>query len=48
MKLQYILLIACWILCIIGSVKGYYSDDAVVLSAMLLIIGSMIMNKEEK
>ena len=43
---QYALLVICWIACIIGVVKGYYTTEIIPISGMLVIIGGMVANQK--
>lgn len=42
---QYILLVICWIACIVGYVKELYPPGIVPIASMILIVGSIITNK---
>ena len=44
--LQYLLLVGCWIACIIGYLMKIYSAEIIPIVSMLLIIGGIIVNKQ--
>lgn len=42
---QYILLVICWVACIVGHVKGLYSPETLPIASMILIVGGIVINK---
>lgn len=42
---QYILLVICWIACIVGYIKGPYPPETVPIASMILIVGGIVINK---
>ena len=43
--LQYLLLIGCWIACIVGYLMKIYPAAVIPTASMILIIGGIIINK---
>lgn len=43
--LQYLLLVGCWIACIIGYLMETYSAEIIPIVSMILIVGGIIINK---
>lgn len=41
----YILLVICWIACIVGHIEGLYSPEIIPIASMILIVGGIITNK---
>ena len=44
---QYILLVICWIACIVGYVKGLYPPETIPIASMILVVGGIIVNKSQ-
>lgn len=44
---SYILLVICWIACIVGHVKGLYSPEIIPIASMILIVGGIVTNKQD-
>lgn len=44
--LQYLLLVGCWIACIIGYLMEIYSAEIIPIVSMILIVGGIIINKQ--
>ena len=42
---QYILLVICWIACIVGYVMGLYPPETLPIASMILIVGGITINK---
>lgn len=42
---QYILLVICWIACIVGHIKGLYPPETLPIASMILIVGGIVINK---
>jgi len=43
--LQYLLLIGCWIACLIGCLMKIYPVEVIPIASMLLIMGGILVNK---
>ena len=44
---QYILLVIVWVICVIGTITGYYAIEIMPLVSMILIIGGIIVTKDK-
>ena len=44
--LQYLLLIGCWIACIVGYLMKIYPAVVIPIASMILIMGGIIINKQ--
>ena len=42
---QYILLVICWIACIVGYIMGLYPPETLPIASMILIVGGITINK---
>lgn len=42
---QYIFLVICWVVCIVGYVKELYPPETIPIASMILIVGSIVTNK---
>lgn len=42
----YILLVICWIACIVGHVMGLYPSETIPIASMVLIVGGIATNKQ--
>ena len=42
---SYILLVICWVACIVGYVIGLYPPETLPIASMVLIVGGIIINK---
>lgn len=45
MFLQYLLLVSCWIACIVGYLMGSYRAEIIPIASMILIVGGIIITK---
>ena len=43
---QYILLVICWIACIVGYIMGLYPPETLPIASMILIVGGITINKQ--
>lgn len=41
----YILLVICWIACIVGYIMGLYPSETLPIASMILIVGGITINK---
>ncbi len=42
---QYILLVICWVSCIVGYIKELYPPETLPIASMILIVGGIVINK---
>ena len=42
---QYIMLVICWIACIVGYLMGSYRAEIIPIASMILIVGGIIITK---
>lgn len=45
---SYILLVICWIACVVGTIKGMYPTVTIPIASMILIIGGLVVQSREQ